>query len=60
MFTQHVLFFTYLSFLYIVDLDQSLNESEPNMTVTEENIVSVTSLPALLKPGNILYLRIRK
>ncbi|XP_043101449.1 aggrecan core protein isoform X2 [Puntigrus tetrazona] len=33
-----------------VDLDLSLNESEPNMTVTEENIVSVTSLPALLKP----------
>ncbi|KAL1271054.1 hypothetical protein QQF64_030070, partial [Cirrhinus molitorella] len=32
------------------DLDLSLNESEPNMTVTEEQIVSVTFLPALLKP----------
>ncbi|XP_026123716.1 aggrecan core protein isoform X2 [Carassius auratus] len=34
-----------------VDLDLSLNESETNMTVTEDKIVSVTSLPALLKPG---------
>ncbi|KAF4110871.1 aggrecan core protein isoform X3 [Onychostoma macrolepis] len=33
-----------------VDLDLSLNESETNMTVTEEKIVSVTFLPALLKP----------
>ncbi|XP_016117637.1 aggrecan core protein-like [Sinocyclocheilus grahami] len=33
-----------------VDLDLSLNESETNMTVTEEKIVSMTSLPALLKP----------
>ncbi|XP_016367445.1 aggrecan core protein-like [Sinocyclocheilus rhinocerous] len=38
------------AYCIMVDLDLSLNESEPNMTVTEEKIVSVTSLPALLKP----------
>ncbi|XP_016396512.1 aggrecan core protein-like [Sinocyclocheilus rhinocerous] len=38
------------AFCIKVDLDLSLNESETNMTVTEEKIVSVTSLPALLKP----------
>ncbi len=55
MFIQHTLFFAYLSFfIHIVDMDLSLNESETNMMVTEEKIVSVTSLPALLKPGNIL------
>ncbi len=41
-----------------MDLDLSLNESETNMTVTEEKIVSVTSLHAILKHGNILELRI--
>ncbi|KAI2662449.1 Aggrecan core protein [Labeo rohita] len=36
-----------------VGLDLSLNESEPNMTVTEEEIMSVTSLPSLLKPVDL-------
>lgn len=47
----------FVIFIFIVGLDLSLNESEPNMTVTEEEIMSVTSLPSLLKPG-ILYFRI--
>lgn len=43
-------------FLCIVDLDLFLNESEPNITVTEET-VNVESVPDLLSPGNILYFK---
>lgn len=44
--------------LETVDLDLSLNESEPNRTVTEE-IVNVDSIPDLLSPGNIVHLIIQ-
>lgn len=36
-----------------MDLALSLNESEPNKTVEEEKIVSMTSFPAFHRPGNV-------
>ncbi len=53
-YTTYIILCIFVFFIHIVDMDLSLNESETNMMVTEEKIVSVTSLPALLKPGNIL------
>ncbi|XP_051510327.1 aggrecan core protein-like isoform X2 [Myxocyprinus asiaticus] len=38
------------AYCFKVHLDMSLNESEPNLTVTEEVIVNITSFPSLFRP----------
>ncbi|XP_051998177.1 aggrecan core protein-like isoform X2 [Xyrauchen texanus] len=38
------------AYCFKVHLDMSLNESNPNLTVTEEVIVNITSFPSLFRP----------
>ncbi|XP_051557777.1 aggrecan core protein isoform X2 [Myxocyprinus asiaticus] len=38
------------AYCFKAHLDLSLNESEPNITITEEQIVNITSFPSLLRP----------
>ncbi|XP_052006021.1 aggrecan core protein-like isoform X2 [Xyrauchen texanus] len=40
------------AYCFKAHLDMSLNESEPNITVTEEQIVNITTFPSLLRPGS--------